>query len=191
MRAHRLKILVFTVIVVPVLACAQAPAAPVQAFADSFLVALKRGDGGALAGFFADTVRFAGEGRLVSINGMRGAVELPVGARELEPEPGMTWASNFRAAMLKGTDVSSGFARTVAEAGIERWQAVLNKVQPTLTRVSTDGDVYRHTKAGDYVYDLHVREANKGARANLDEAMLFVIRQRGTTMHIVVMWADL
>jgi hypothetical protein len=175
----------------PALCRGQADQTGAQAMADSFLVALRNGDGAVLARIFADTVRFAGEGRVISVNGMRGTIELPPGARSLEPEPGVVWAANFRAAELKGTDMSAGFARVVAEAGLARWQSVMNKVMPSLTRVASDGELYRHTRAGDYVYDLHVREANKGARAGLDEAMLFVLRPTRGGFRIVVVWADL
>lgn len=163
------------------------PQAP-EAAAAAFLAALRTGDDRDLAQHFADTVRFEGEVRIVG-DWRDGRAVLPATARKVAPA--RAGGSNHVAVELSAADLAAGYARVVAGVTPARWQAMLERVQPTLTRVTADGEHVPFTKAGDYVYDLHLREAIKGHRSGLDEALLFVFRNVGDRHVIVAHWGDL
>lgn len=167
----------------------QAPVADAQQSADSLMAALRRGDRLALKGLFADTVRFDGESRVVSLNGGTPPVVMPTTATARARKP--DWPENFVAVTIPSSDLAAGYARIVEQITPARWSTVLAKVQPTLTLVESDGNPYEHARKGDYVLDLHLREAVKGKRAGLDEAMLFVLRRIGDRYVVVAHWADL
>lgn len=162
---------------------AQAP----DSSAATLLAALRTGDAAVLATLFDSTVRFDGEGRIVGEQ-REGRLVLPASAQRLQA-PGER-PSNFVAIELSGQDLAAAYAR-LAQSRPEPWGQLMAAVKPTLVRVTTDGEHYEHARAGDYVYDLHLREGLKGKRSGLDEALLFVFREVGGRYVVVVHWGDL
>jgi hypothetical protein len=86
--------------------------------------------------------------------------------------------------------LTTGYTKMFDQIGRDKWRETLKKVKPTLSKATKDGEHIELAKAGDYVYDLHFREAVRGKRAGLDEAVIFVFRKVGDKYRIVAHFAD-
>jgi hypothetical protein len=86
--------------------------------------------------------------------------------------------------------LADGYGQFFERIGREKWTGLIKNAKPTLTRAAKDGEVVTFVKAGDFVYDLHFREAVRGARSDLDEAIVFVFRDIGGKPMIVGHYAD-
>jgi hypothetical protein len=86
--------------------------------------------------------------------------------------------------------LADGYAKFFEKIGREKWTGLMKNAKPTLTRAAKDGELLSFVKAGDFVYDLHFREAVRGERSDLDEAILFVLRDVNGKPTIVAHYAD-
>jgi hypothetical protein len=162
---------VFTVLLIaavaaPATVCAAAEADDVERVAAQFFEAFIHADVDKMGQHFADKVLFDGEEQFIG--------------REALDEP----------AELTKTELSDAYRKLFKKIGRERWSGLLKRVKPTLSEVTEDEKPVRLAKAGDYVYDLHFREAIKGKRRGLDEAILFVFRKVDGKFRIVAHFAD-
>lgn len=122
----------------------------------------------------ADKVAFMGEGRLVG---------------GLRTEPGAAPAPvNVDSAKL-----AEGYGTLFEKFGDDkaRWTELVGKCKPTLEKAAAKGTPFEYVEAGDFVYDLHFREALKGSRRGYDEAIIFVLRKVGRKFVIIGHFADL
>jgi type I site-specific restriction endonuclease len=99
-------------------------------------------------------------------------------------------AKRNKPAELTAEQLAAGYAKMFDQIGRDKWNETLKKTKPTLSKATKDGEHIELAKAGDYVYDLHFREAVKGKRAGLDEAVIFVFRSVGGKYRIVGHFAD-
>jgi hypothetical protein len=72
----------------------------------------------------------------------------------------------------------------------QKWSKVMDKVKPTIVKAQKDNEMFKAVKAGDYIYDLHFREAMKGKRRKLDEAIVFIFRKINGKYLIIHHYAD-
>ena len=142
---------------------AQISAAEAEKAAAAFLQAFMSGDGTRMKEHFAEKVRIDGDMRFLS------------------PAADQT---------VTRDQLAEGYGKFFERIGREKWAGLIKTVKPTLTRAAKDGEVVAFVKAGDFVYDLHFREAVRGARADLDEAIVFVFRDIGGKPMIVGHYAD-
>jgi hypothetical protein len=92
--------------------------------------------------------------------------------------------------MLTRDQIADGYAKLFGGIGKEQWSDIFKKTQPTLVRAAKDGELVEFVKAGDWIYDVHLREAIRGARSGLDEAVVFVWRLVDGKPRIVGHYAD-
>jgi hypothetical protein len=86
--------------------------------------------------------------------------------------------------------LADGYGKFFEKIGREKWTGLMKNAKPTLTRAAKDGELLTFVKAGDFLYDLHFREALRGERSDLDEAILFVLRDVNGKPTIVAHYAD-
>jgi hypothetical protein len=82
------------------------------------------------------------------------------------------------------------FAKTIPAFGQDKWRKLVEKIQPTVTTAEQKDRPIEGVEPGDIVLDLHFREAIKGERNGLDEAVIFVLRKSEQGMKIVSHYAD-
>jgi hypothetical protein len=116
-------------------------------------------------------VLFLGEPRLIGIEPDGGLQKTPI---DVEAEK-----------------LVAGYAKVIEKVGKEKWIEMTKKCKPTLEKATADGKPLPFVKAGDFVYDLHFREAIKGKARGLDEAILFVLRRVDGKFVVVGHFADL
>ena len=85
---------------------------------------------------------------------------------------------------------SDAYSKLFASVGREKWKKAFEMPQPTLVQAPADGKPIALAKKGDYVYDVRFRETNKGQRAGLDEAVIFIFRKVDGRYRIVAHYAD-
>jgi hypothetical protein len=134
--------------------------------AKEFLKAVTETDAKKMKGHFADKVLVAGDLRFVAPDAGRKPTE------------------------VSKDQLADAYAKLFERIGRGKWTDLLKKVQPTLSKATKDGEYLEFVKAGDYVYDLHFREALKGRRKGLDEAVIFVFRKVDGRNRIVAHFAD-
>ena len=137
-----------------------------KAVAKRFLKAFADADVEKMQQHFADQVLFHGEPRFIG----RAKLDKPT--------------------ELTKRQLSDAYAKLFKRVGREKWNQLFKKTKPTLTKATADGKPIHLAKKGDYVYDLHFREATKGKRAGLDEAVIFVFRKVDNKYRIVAHFAD-
>jgi hypothetical protein len=142
---------------------AQAPAAEVEKAAAAFLQAFLAADASRMKDYFADKVRIDGDMRF------------------LTPAADGT---------VTRDQLADGYAKFFEKIGREKWTGVIKNAKPTLTRATKDGELLDFVRAADFVYDLHFREALRGQRSDLDEAIVFVFRDVAGKPAIVGHYAD-
>ena len=147
-----------------VLGATQSPEAATDAAAKAFFKAFTEADAQGMKAFLAERVRWDGDFRL-----------LPPSAPD---------------GTLSRDQLVDGYAKLSGAMGREKWTEIFRNVQPTLARASKDGEVLEFVKAGDLIYDLHLREAIRGARSGLDDAVVFVWRIVDGKPRIVGHFAD-
>lgn len=86
--------------------------------------------------------------------------------------------------------LAEGYDKFFERIGREKWTGLIKNAKPTLTRAAKDGELLAFVKAGDLVYDVHFREAIRGQRSDLDEAIVFVFRDIAGKPVIVGHYAD-
>ena len=86
--------------------------------------------------------------------------------------------------------LADAYSKLFERVPVEKWKQLLDKSKPSLLEAPADGEPVKFAKKGDYVYDLHFREAIKGQRAGLDEAVIFVFRKVDGKYRIVAHFAD-
>jgi hypothetical protein len=116
--------------------------------------------------FFHRTVRFQGDPRFL---GKRGEKPYTV-----ETSP---------------TELARAYTELFRSKGKE-WREVLKKIEPTLSVARERGKPFQSVETNDWVYDLRFREALKGKRRGLDEAVIFVWRKVGDRYLIVSHYFD-
>ena len=138
----------------------------IEPVAQQFIKAFIDADLDGMQKYFADKVLFDGDPRFIGRKVLNNPTELT--QRQL----------------------SDAYSRLFQHVGSDKWKSLLEKVKPTLVKSVSDGKPMKLAKQGDYVYDLHFREATKGKRAGLDEAVIFVFRKVGKKYQIVAHFAD-
>lgn len=116
--------------------------------------------------YFADQILFDGERRFIG----RDKLDNP--------------------AALTKRQLADAYSKLFERVPVEKWKQLLDKSKPSLLEAPADGEPVKFAKKGDYVYDLHFREAIKGQRAGLDEAVIFVFRKVDGKYRIVAHFAD-
>ena len=138
----------------------------VEAVAQQFFEAFTNADLEKMKQHFGDEILFDGDRRFIP--------------REVLDEP----------TKLTQRQLADAYARLFERVGRKRWNELFQKSKPSLTKCTADGVPIKLAKQGDYVHDLHFREAVKGKRAGLDEAVIFVFRKVDGTYRIVAHYAD-
>ncbi|MEX2187379.1 MAG: hypothetical protein WD875_11310 [Pirellulales bacterium] len=134
--------------------------------------AYSAGDMKKLTGHFAEKVKFMGEPRIVF---------------DSPPEPGLVG----KPIDVETAKLVDGYAKVVEKVGKEKWSVMLKKCIPTLERATAKDMPIPTVEVGDFVYDLHFREATKGKRRGYDEAIIFVLRKVDGKFVVVGHFADL
>jgi hypothetical protein len=143
---------------------AQSPETATDTAARAFFKAFTDADAQSMKAFLAEKVRMDGDLRFLPPNAPDGTI-----TRD---------------------QLADGYTKLFGAIGREKWADIFRKVQPTLIRASKDGEVLAFVKAGDLIYDLHLREAIRGARSGLDDAVVFVWRVVDGKPRIVGHYAD-
>lgn len=138
----------------------------VEATAKQFFEAFTAGDVKKMETHFDDQILFDGDSKFLG--------------RSPQEEP----------AKLTKQQLLAAYTKLFERVGSEKWEQAFKKCKPTLTEAAADGKPIKVVKKGDYVYDLHFREAIKGQRAGLDEAVIFVFRKVDNQYLIVGHYAD-
>lgn len=87
-------------------------------------------------------------------------------------------------------DLVDGYSKFFEKVGKERWAQMTTQLKPTLVEAKVADEPFPGVEVGDFVYDLHFREAIKGEARGLDEAVIFVFRKLGQNYKIVAHYAD-
>ena len=133
----------------------------------SFIKAFKNGDVVGMSKHFAEEVSFIGDPKFI---GRQAGLDGPV--------------------VLSKKDLVESYTKLFKLVGHESWLKHTAKAQPTVV-VSKDGSELKWgVKKGDVICDMHFREANKGKRNGLDEAVIFVFRKTGDTYKVTFHLAD-
>jgi hypothetical protein len=91
---------------------------------------------------------------------------------------------------LTKEELSKSYRQLFEKVGKEKWIKLLKNLKPT-SQISKEGGEYKGmVKKGDIIYDMHLREALKGKRRGLDEAVIFIFRKIGDNYLIVGHVAD-
>ncbi|GAB4143182.1 MAG: hypothetical protein Tsb009_14120 [Planctomycetaceae bacterium] len=125
-----------------------------------------KGDVKKMSRYFADQILFDGDGRVVGL----GPLDAPV--------------------RLTKRQILDSYTKLIKRVGREKWTSLFKKTKPTLTVTVANGNPIKIARKGDYVYDLHSREAIKGKRNGLDEAVIFIFRKVKGKYLIVAHFAD-
>jgi hypothetical protein len=140
----------------------------VEATAKEFLKAFSEADTQKMKGYFADKVFVLGT------PANRSAPK--------EKRVQSTW--------LSPEEFTKVYAKIFEEVGREKWAKLMSRAKPTLHKAAKDSDHFPISEAGDYVYNLNIREPVRGKKPILDEAVVFAFRKVGRNYQIVAHYAD-
>lgn len=87
-------------------------------------------------------------------------------------------------------ELVEAYSTFFATVGVDRWTEMASKLKPTLVEAENADEPIPGVEVGDFVYDLHFREATKGKARGMDEAVIFVFRRVGAAYEIVAHYSD-
>ena len=88
------------------------------------------------------------------------------------------------------TDFVSGYERLFSQLPSDRWEAMTEKLEPSVFVAKVQNKPVRGVQVGDFVLDMNWRETQKGKRNKLERAVIFVFRMIDEEPKLVIHYAD-
>jgi hypothetical protein len=143
------------------------------------------GDIDALQKWFADTLTFDGEVRVL-VKQAGGQQELRDTTVVLRDEDVLR--PGWIAATLTAPALADAYRALLQEIGSERFTEIVSGRPWKVMKIDRSGFPYPAVKAGDYIVVLHLRRDSEPE--NLDEAVIFVLREVRGEQRVVAHLAD-
>ncbi len=133
----------------------------------AFIETFKRADAEGMAKYFSENVKFVGDHRFID---RQESLSKPI--------------------EISRSDLLESYNRLFALCGKEKWKRIVSKVKPSISVSENGGELKGYVKKGDVICDMNFREATKGKRNGVDEAVIFVFRREGDAYKVVFHLAD-